>query len=296
MNEWVNVVYLIPGRNQNDFPVDVKLKSTPCPISFTNQIIQLLNLMAFKYINYGNGLLVNKFDASWTTYVDLFRSDHTTGDMCLSSSIFDFNKMNKLHRYNFHDIIYLDKMFNARVYIFYSPLELYRKFPNLFETASKEIIFNELFYDIGHKISEEKKTKNIEVNLAHIRIGTNFKNLLQSINAVHQYDEIVNKYYETIVGNFDIEKPLCVLVDDVNHELIGRLEKKFNLITVSQDETDKHLPVHFRCKYDIRALCDITWALSLNVDKLCIQVNDDNVSTFSIFLKNILNYKKLFTV
>lgn len=265
-----------------DYPIDLDLK-TGNACGLCNQLTQIVNRLSEGHKSF---------------YIDLFSTDFGEGTMVPISTILDLEKMNAVHGLDLRDVIHLtpeEASAGFTVIRWGGPFSVYWSNSDLFRSCAKKLEMSHLFNEMGLDLVKKKGLADREVNLAHLRIDWDFRNHCRADTDPY-YDSIVSKYEEEINRHCDPSIPLCLLLDSYEHELVGRLKEKYDVVFITKEERNTYLPEKIQGKRDIYAFCDFAFAKNLKVNNLFILENSRETSSFSIMLKSCLDYNRVIAI
>jgi hypothetical protein len=292
------------GYNKCDirFPIDLTKKYPRNGSGLCNQI--------FKVINAIDGC---KAEQNFI-YFDVFSKDYFTGDVCELGKILDLEEMRLRYKFKIYDITNLRPQsyyLNNDEYVF----RTYHQDPVKFGEISKKLIFNQKFEKTSNVIIEKYGLNNQKVNLVHMRIDSDYKQHVignKDLNhnpseeywnkRIEAYDELVNRYKNSIITNCDKSIPLVLLMEQTDHPLVLELKKDYEIIffdkkTVSEIfKQENHTEIEGR---ELFALVDLLIGKNLNIENFIGLETETPLcdggmhnSTFTILLKHTSNYKK----
>lgn len=294
------------GYNKNElrFPIDLTKKYPRNGSGLCNQIFKIINA-------------IDKCQANQNfVYFDVFSKDYLTGDTCELSKILDLEKMRLYHNLRIYDITNFKPQpyyLNNDEYIF----RTYHQNPIKFHEISKKLIFNQKFEKTSQSIIKEYGLDQ-KVNLVHLRIDADYKqHVIGNKDLKHNsseeywnkrieaYDELVNRYKNSIITNCDKSIPLVLLMEQIDHPLVLELQKDYDIrffdkntvAEIFKQENSEEIQGR-----ELFALIDLLIGKNLNIETfiglenatLCDGVCHN--STFTILLKNIANYKKFIQI
>lgn len=265
-----------------EYPINLDLK-TGNACGLCNQLTQIVNLLCRGQRNF---------------YVDLFSTDFGEGTMVPVTTILDLERMNELHGLNLKDVIHLtaeEYHSGCSVIHWGPPFTEYWGNTGLFIDSARKLEMSRLFREMGSDLVSKKGLTGKEVNLIHLRIDWDFKNHCR-YDIDPYYDSIVSKYEEEINRHCDPSIPLCLLLDSYEHELVGRLKEKYDVVFITKEERNTYLPGKIQGKRDIYAFCDFAFAKNLKVNNLFILENSRETSSFSVMLKSCLDYNRVIAI
>jgi hypothetical protein len=165
----------------------------------------------------------------------------------------------------------------------------------MFRDWARKLEMSSLFNEMGSDLVKKRGLADRGVNLVHLRIDWDFKNHCR-YDIDPYYDSIVSKYEEEIYRHCDPSIPLCLLLDSYEHELVGRLKEKYDVVFITKEERNTYLPKKIQGKRDIYAFCDFAFAKNLKVNNLFILENSRETSSFSVMLKSCLDYNRVIAI
>ena len=260
------------NRSRIDFPISVEKTIWPgngCGLC--NQIFKLMNTIAF---NQGRDI-----------YVDLFSIDYIDGHTVCVSDILDLEQMRK-NGLRIYDIIELDYRQPYLIRTYPAVYSLYHMNRSLFTSIAKSLRFTTRYEKIAKTVILNKGLLNKIVNLVHLRIDLDYKNLVVATSGPEKYSNLIEKYRSLIYSNFDKSIPLVLLLEETTHEFVKELQKDYEVYMFEKSDVLSIDPSI--CGREIFALIDMLSAKELNVDNFIGFYG----STFSLILNNIINTKK----
>ena len=265
-----------------EYPINLDLK-TGNACGLCNQLTQIVNRLCEGHRSF---------------YVDLFSTDFGEGTMVPITTILDLDKMNSLHGLDLRDVVQLSPEEAASgftVIRWGGPFSAYWGNGDMFRNWARKLEMSSLFNQMGSDLVKKRGLADREVNLVHLRIDWDFKNHCR-YDIDPYYDSIVSKYEEEILRHCDPSIPLCLLLDSYEHELVGRLKEKYDVVFITKEERNTYLPEKIQGKRDIYAFCDFAFAKNLEVNNLFILENSRETSSFSVMLKSCLDYNRVIAI
>lgn len=293
-------------KNKFTFPVDINKKYPNNGSGLCNQL--------FRFINALNFLDPTNNDI----FFDFFSKDYLSGDMCKISEIIDLSEMNKKYSWKLHDITeFSTDYYTTNSYLLHNDHFVFRSYYNShesFEHFSRSIIWKNKYSELADKIILSKFLNESTVNLVHLRIDHDAKKHILGNrdsdgdysseywkNRERAYQDLIDSYEKTIYENCDFSKPLVLLLEDVHHPLVKKLQNDFKVIFFEKELVDTIEPnISGREFY---ALIDLLIGTKLKIDTYIGLENVDPLSdgvkhssSFSILLKHLADYKKCIMV
>lgn len=266
-----------------EYPIDLDRKYINNSCGLSNQIMQITNRLCEGHRSF---------------YIDLFSTDFREGTMIPISDIFDLEKMNALHGLDLKDVIHLrpeELSSGCSVIPWLPPFSAYWGNPEMFRNWTRKFEMTSLFKNMGADLVKRKGLSDREVNLVHLRIDWDFRDHCRADTDPY-YDSVVKKYEEEIYRNCDPSLPLCLLLDSYEHELVGKLQKDYEVIFVTKEERNQYLPEKIQGKRDVYAFCDFAFAANLKVNNLFTLENPTFTSSFSVVLQSYLDYNRVIAI
>jgi len=293
-------------KNKFTFPVDINQKYPNNGSGLCNQLFRFINALNFLDPTNNN------------IFFDFFSKDYLSGDMCKISEIIDIDEMNQKFNWNLKDVTdfrnddFINQNFRLHNdhYVFRS----YHSGHQSFEFFSRSIIWKKKYSDIADKVILSKIKEESTVNLVHLRIDQDAKKHILGHrepdgdysseywkNREKAYEDLLYSYENAIYKNCDISKPLVLLLEDISHPLVKKLQNDFEVIFFEKELVDKiAMGISGREFY---ALIDLLIGTKLKIDTYIGLENstpladgNKHASSFSILLKHIADYKKCIMV
>jgi hypothetical protein len=296
--------YLGYDRYKFTYPPNSNYKCPNNGSGLCNQLFRFIN--AISYLDPKNNQI----------YFDFFSKDYLSGELCSLSEIIDLKKMNETLDFKLYDVseFKIDDFINNN-YQIHNDHFAFRTYNHKFDTfisSCKSIIWKDKYLNVSNKIIDLNALKR--VNLVHLRIDQDFKKHIVGNRSTESqdteeywqnrneaYDELVKSYEKTIYENCDSDIPLVILMEETSHQLVKKLENDFEVIFF-----DKELIKSIEPSIDGReffALIDLLIGLNLNIEtyiglenKNPLRDGNKHISSFSILLKYLANYKKCIMV
>ena len=266
-----------------EYPINLEKKLINNSCGLSNQILQVVNRL---------------FEGHRSFFIDIFSTDFREGTMIPISTILDLERMNELHDLDLRDVIHLspeEYQAGCLVIPWRPPFTPYWEKTEVFRNFARKLEMSRLFREMGSDLVSKKGLTGKEVNLIHLRIDWDFRDHCRADTDPY-YDSIVSKYEEEINRHCDPSIPLCLLLDSYEHELVGRLKEKYDVVFITKEERNTYLPGKIRGKRDIYAFCDFAFAKNLKVNNLFILENSRETSSFSVMLKSCLDYNRVIAI
>jgi hypothetical protein len=276
-------VCVIVYNKSFEYPVNLEKKLINNSCGLSNQLIQIVNRLSEGHVH---------------LLIDLFSTDFREGTMVPISTILDLERMNEKHGLGLRDVLDLNPgamTSEFTVIPWGPPFSAYWGNTERFNQSARKLELSKLFRDMGSHLAREKGVSDREVNLVHLRIDWDFRDHCRADTDPY-YDSIVKKYEEEILRHCDPSIPLCLLLDSYEHELVGRLKEKYDVVFITKEERNTYLPEKIQGKRDIYAFCDFVFAKNLKVNNLFILENSRETSSFSVMLKSCLDYNRVIAI
>ena len=293
-------------KNKFTFPVDINKKYPNNGSGLCNQLFRFINALNFLDPTNNN------------IFFDFFSKDYLSGDMCKISEIIDLDEMNQKFNWNLHDVTdfeindYISQ--NYRLHNDHYVFRGYHSDQKIFEFFSRSIIWKKKYSDIADKVILSKIQKESSVNLVHLRIDQDFRNHIVGNrdpegdysseywkNREKAYEDLLFSYEKAIYKNCDMSKPLVLLLEDISHPLVKKLENDFEVIFFEKELVDTI--EHGISGREFYALIDLLVGTKLKIDTYIglenvtiLSDGNKHASSFSILLKHLANYKKCIMV
>lgn len=266
-------------------PTDWNKKYPELGFGAFNQLYQLINAITEEFVTiYEND-----------TYIGPFCKDHIEGSIIPISYILDLPEMNKNFGFKFLDCLNYQSKLPLKYFVFNGVLDSYWKNPIKFSENCKKIIFSKTLKNAVSQVVAEKNLIGLECNIAHIRFADPFaKNFFVKNDIISDFHYLEESCIKTIYKTCSQDIPLFLLAHDKSNPYITNLSKDFEVIYIDVSDYEKYLPEIYQNGRDIISLCDIIACYNLNVKNLIYQENKNSTSSYSIFLKNTLNYQNSF--
>jgi hypothetical protein len=146
-----------------------------------------------------------------------------------------------------------------------------------------------------NQVMQQKGFLGLECNVSHIRFADPVaKNWFNNNNKSSDFESLETSCIKSIYENCSKDLPLFLLVHDKKNQSVIDLAKDYNIVYIESNEYDQKLPDICKNGRDIISICDIIACYNLKVNNLIYQENKNDVSSFSLFLKNTLNFKNSF--
>ena len=277
------VVCTLVYNKSFEYPIDLEKKFVSNSCGLSNQLVQIVNRM---------------FEGGQSFFIDLFSTDFREGTMVPISTLLDLERMNSLHGLNLRDVMDMSQNdFDAGLIVipWNGPFRCYGGDEVRFREHARKLEMSETFRNLGVSLAQAKGVSDRMVNLVHLRIDWDFRDHCRADTDPY-YDSIVSKYEEEILRHCDPSIPLCLLLDSYEHELVGRLKEKYDVVFITKEERNTYLPEKIQGKRDIYAFCDFAFAKNLKVNNLFILENSRETSSFSVMLKSCLDYNRVIAI
>ena len=300
-------------KKQISYPVDLNAKYPMNGSGLCNQFMRVINTM--HYCEPSNNRV----------YFDLFSNDIFSGTMARLSSVIDLESIRLKHGYNVSDITEMQPYESingqrtAKKYYIYDDgyvFRLYNEDRKKFEEICKSLIFSEKFEAVSKAAIEMAGLIDKEINLVHLRIDSDYKTHVTGCASenfdpstepfskrVAAYESLVDSYRSAIAQNCVVEKPLVLLLEDIDHPLVVELKSKYEVFTFDKKTVSEIFLEKFGEELVGReyfALVDMLIGKNLKVDNF-IGLEQSfpgpdgqkHSSSFSILLKYITDNKKI---
>jgi len=275
---------LFGGHDDFSVPTDWTIKKPNMGSGAFNQLYQVINAITEERITIKEEI----------SFVGPFCKDHTEGNLVPISNILNLEAMNEKYNFKFKDCL----LYEYNKVLYYVPngiMLTYWSKPEKFAQNCKCLIFSEILKDVAKNISIKRNIKDKIFNVVHIRFADNiYQDFLVTHNIISEGEEAVIHCRKAIYDNCEKDIPLFILVHDKQHPFIEELKKDYQVEFITISEYDEYLNEDLKNGRDIYAICDVLTTYNLKVKNFIYQENEKQTSSFSVFLKNTLNYEKSF--
>lgn len=316
MNDIISILIYSPiGYNKQNisYPIDLNATYPMNGSGLCNQLMRVINTINYCEVDKNR------------VYFDVFTNDIFSGTTVPLSSVIDLDSIRIKHGYNIFDIIemlpyeIINGQTVAKKYYMHDDgyiFRLYHQNPEKFEEICKHLIFSEKFETVSKATIEMAGLVDKEVNLVHLRIDSDYKvyvtgssqenfdpNIEPFSKKVVAYENLLDSYRSAITQNCVVEKPLVLLLEDIDHPLVVDLKSKYEVFTFDKKTVSEIFLEKFGEELVGReyfALVDMLIGKNLKVDNF-IGLEQSfpgpdgqkHASSFSVLLKYITDNKKI---